>query len=286
VVSFCSVFYSMTPHFCAFSFVDRIVSDEAGRVIVGEYQVPATISDFPLSLVSEAIGQLAAWSSMTAVDYAFRPVAGIAGAVDFAGSVTPGATLQLSAQLSQADDSAVAYDGLASINGVEVVRLHNCLGPMVPMTDFDDPELVRARYGALREGTVTPGAFPGLPPLAYNRTGSEPGQSLEGEIHIPAEAAFFGDHFPRNPVFPGTLLMHLNLAAAADLFADGDGGGASWQAVRVTDVKIRSFMLPGEILALTAAVQSREAGEAVVLVETKRGKRLTSSARVVLSPRT
>lgn len=276
----------MSHHFRAFSFVDRIVTDEVGRSIVGEYQIPATVASFPLSLVSEAIGQLAAWSSMTAVDYGFRPVAGIAGAVDFAGAVAPGDVLQLSAQLSQADDSAVAYDGIAMVNGVEVVRLHDCLGPMVPMVDFDDPDLVRARYRDLCDGKVVPGAFSGVPNLNYVPTGGEAGQSLEGEIQVPAEAPFFHDHFPRNPVFPGTLLMHLNLAAAVDLLGTAPGEGIVWKARRVTDVKIRSFMPPGEILALHATLQSVKADEAIVLVETKRGKRLTSSARVVLSPQT
>lgn len=276
----------MSYHFRAFSFVDRIVADEVGRSIVGEYQIPATVAAFPLSLVSEAIGQLAAWSSMTAVDYACRPVAGIAGAVDFAGSVSPGDVLQLSAQLSQADDSAVAYDGVAMVNGVEVVRLHDCLGPMVPMVDFDDPDLVRARYRDLCEGKVVPGAFAGVPDLSYIPLGGEPGQWLEGEIQVPAEAPFFHDHFLRNPVFPGTLLMHLNLAAAVDLIAAAKEEGTGWRARRVTDVKIRSFMPPGEILALRATLQSLEADEAIILVETKRGKRLTSSARVVLSPQT
>jgi hypothetical protein len=45
-------------------------------------------------------------------------------------------------------------------------------------------------------------------------------------------------------------------------------------------------MPPGEILAIRATLQSLEADEAIILVETKRGKRLTSSARVVLSPQT
>ena len=57
-------FPAMSQHFRAFSFVDRILADETGKSISGRYAIPAGIADFPLSLVSEAIGQLAAWSSM------------------------------------------------------------------------------------------------------------------------------------------------------------------------------------------------------------------------------
>ena len=54
----------MDHHFRAFSFVDRITAFEPGVRISGKYTIPAGIAEFPLSLVAEATGQLAAWSAI------------------------------------------------------------------------------------------------------------------------------------------------------------------------------------------------------------------------------
>jgi len=272
---------TMSNHFKAFSFVDQIHSDEIGVKIMGSYQIPARIDQFPLSLVAEAIGQLAAMSSMKAVDFQFRPVAGIAGAVDFTGVVKPGDTLELEATLSKADEESVNYDGIAKVNGEPVVVLHDSLGPMVPMLDFDDPSAVSARYDLLVGEGAEPGAFKGVPEFTYEKTGGERGASSEGKFTIPSEAPFFGDHFARNPVFPGTLLMNLNLKLALDLVSELEGEGI-WEPVQMINVKLRDFMPPGETLDLQASVAEVSDHTAKVRVQTRKGKKRTSSAQVLL----
>ncbi len=273
----------MTEHFRAFSFVDKIHRDETGERITGCYHIPAAVDCFPLSLVAESIGQLAAWSSMAAVGFEFRPVAGIAGYVEFAGVVKPGDTLELEATLVKADSEAVGYDGVARVNGEVVVRLQDCLGPMVPLIEFDDPESLNERYRLLTSDGAVPDAFQGVPEFFAEKTGGVPGETSEGTFHIPETAAFFGDHFPRRPVFPGTLLMNLNLGFTMDLVAEAGDGISKWKAVSMSDVKLRSFMPPGEILELKATVEDRDLDRVRVIVETRKGKRLTSSARILLS---
>lgn len=272
----------MSDHFRSFSFVDRILSDEVGVRIVGEYRIPDTVDSFAPSLVSEAIGQCAAMSSMRAVDFQFRPVAGIAGAVDFLEEVHPGQTLRLEADLARADGEAVEYDGVALVEGRPVVRLHDCLGPMVPMADFDDPDAVRNRYGRLSGEGAESGVFPGVPEFEYVRKEKVEGKSCEAEFVIPGEAPFFGDHFPRNPVFPGTLLMRVNLMLVEELAATFPGDG-SWRATGMKDVKLRAFMPPGEILTLQAEVEEIGQDKAVIYVQSRRGKRRNSGARVLLA---
>jgi 3-hydroxymyristoyl/3-hydroxydecanoyl-(acyl carrier protein) dehydratase len=270
----------MSEHFRAFSFVDRILADEPGRQISGRYAIPAGIAEFPLSLVSEAIGQLAAWSSMAATGFEVRPVAGIAGRVEFPGTVAPGDVLELEATLVKADLEAVGYDGLARVNGETVVRLLDTLGPMVPMADFDDPEAMRARYGLLGSVGAEPFAFGGVPQMGTERSGGTAGESAEGFLRVPEDAPFFGDHFPRKPVFPGTLLMNLKLGFALGLAAER--GGGPWRPAAACDVKLRSFMPPGEVLDLKAEVESHDDGLLRVIVTTRKGKRLNSSARFEL----
>lgn len=273
----------MTEHFRAFSFVDKIHRDETGKRITGSYHIPAGVDRFPLSLVAESIGQLAAWSSMAAVGFEVRPVAGIAGQVDFSGEVGPGDTLELEATLIKADTEAVEYDGVAMVNGKVVVHLQDCLGPMVPLIEFDDAESLKERYRLLTSKGADPDAFGGVPDFVALKTGGIDGETSEGTFHIPESASFFGDHFPRRPVFPGTLLMNLNLGFTADLVAEADSGASTWKPVRMSDVKLRSFMPPGEILELKATVEEREVDRVRVIVETRKGKRLTSSARIVFS---
>ena len=273
----------MSEHFRAFSFVDKIHSDEVGKKILGEYQIPAGIDEFPQSLVAEAIGQLAAWSSMKAIDFRFRPVAGIAGAVDLISPVHPGSTLHLEATLDEASEESVKYGGAATVDDELVVELHNCLGPMVEMEQFDSPDAMSARYELLAGNGAEPGAYGGVPALSYTVTDGEEGVSREGIFHIPESAPFFGDHFPRNPVFPGTLLMNQNLKFALELATELPG---NWKAERMSDVKIRSFMAPGTELSMMARVDEVADDFTRIIVETRRGKRLTSAARVRLSPET
>lgn len=268
----------MSDHFRAFSFVDRILADDAGKRISGRYRIPADLADFPPSLVSEAIGQLAAWSAMAATGFEVRPVAGIAGRVEFPGRARPGDVLELEATLVKADLEAVGYDGLAAVGGETVVRLVDTLGPMVPMADFDDPGAVRARYERLRAAGAEPCAFGGVPEMAVERTGGTPGETAEGLLRVPAAAAFFGDHFPRRPVFPGTLLMNLKLAFASVL-VDGPDAPGLWRPSAACDVKLRSFMPPGEVLDVKAEVESRDEALVRAIVTTRKGKRLNSSAR-------
>ena len=86
-------------HFAAFSFVDRIDEFVPRTSARGRFVVPAGIDAFPPCLVAEAVGQLAAWISMEAVDFRGRPVAALAGETRFLGEVAPGSVLELAAEL-------------------------------------------------------------------------------------------------------------------------------------------------------------------------------------------
>ena len=276
----------MDESFRAFSFVDRILSCEAGVRIRGRYGIPVGIEAFPASLVAEAVGQLAAWSAMAAVDFQRRPVAGIAGGIELLGDVRAGQTLELAADLESAAADAVAYGGSASVDGIPVLRLTHCVGPMVPTGDFDDPAAVRSRFGVLRGEGARPGGFVGLPLLPVERTGGEAGKVARATLRVPASARIFADHFPRRPVFPGSLLMHANLELAAHLVSEiaQAPAGRTWRPRAISDMKLRAFIPPGELLELEARLEESSDQAAELLVETRRGKRLLGSARVTFVP--
>jgi 3-hydroxymyristoyl/3-hydroxydecanoyl-(acyl carrier protein) dehydratase len=274
----------MGEHFSAFSFVDRVTLLQPGAAIRGSYAIPSKVPAFPASLVAEAVGQLAAWAAMAAVDFSHRPVAGIAGTIELLGSVKPGQILQLAADLESVDIDTVGYCGTASVDGTPVIRLLDCVGPMVPLDDFDAPEAVREQCQRLRTVGAEPERFQGLPALGLETTECVLNERARAILRVPTTAPFFADHFPRRPVFPGTLLMHGNLRAAAILTCNGAGGnGRPWVPRTISDVKLRSFISPGETLALEARSTDRNGEQLTVAVESRIGTRLVGSAEIQFS---
>jgi 3-hydroxymyristoyl/3-hydroxydecanoyl-(acyl carrier protein) dehydratase len=276
----------MDGHFCAFSFVDRITSLEAGGSIRGHYTIPPKVDAFPVSLVAEAVGQLAAWAAMMAVDFTHRPVAGIAGRIELLYPVLPGQVLEMGADLESVDIDTVGYCGTACVDGRPIIRLLDCVGPMVPLNDFDEPDVMRERCGLLRTVGATPGGFPGLPALALERGECERGQLARAILRVPSGAPFFADHFPRRPVFPGTLLMHASMQTAAMLVEELCSNGTTWRPRTISDMKLRSFISPGATLILEARITGSSKNGLTVATESRIDQRLIGSADVQFSPET
>lgn len=278
----------MDEHFRAFSFVDRITAVQPGERISGRYTIPPGIDDFPGSLVAESVGQLAAWAALAAHDFRRRPVAGLAAGVELLAPVQPGQTLELAAELSCADEDAVAYSGTAQVGATTVIRLNDCVGPMVPAEEFDDPQALRERFALLCGAGAVAGAFPGLPSLGYERTGGERGQRACALVHVPTGAPFFADHFPRRPVFPGSLLMHVNLHLAAGLVGElpPPAAGLRWRLEQIMDMKLRAFTPPGEVLNIEAKVARIAPDYATLALETRNARELVATARLRFIPET
>jgi 3-hydroxymyristoyl/3-hydroxydecanoyl-(acyl carrier protein) dehydratase len=278
----------MDDHFRAYTFVDRITSLEKGGLhIRGAYAIPSGLDNFPIALLAESVGQLAAWAAMSAVNFERRPVAGIAGAVEFLAPVKPGQTLELEADLESVDAQAVAYGGTAYINGVPVIRLERCVGPMLPLEEFEDPQAVRERFTLLRGRGAVPGGFHGIPALSLDQMSGQKGESLSATLKVPEEDPLFADHFPRRPVFPGTLLMHMNLQLAAELAKEipPPASSALWVLRRISNVKLRAFIPPGDTLELEVRLLERLEDSATIGIEIRKEKRRIGGARLLLLPK-
>jgi 3-hydroxymyristoyl/3-hydroxydecanoyl-(acyl carrier protein) dehydratase len=278
----------MDEHFRAFTFVNRITSVKVGQQVRGMYQIPPALSDFPLSLVGEAVGQLAAWSAIAAVDFKCRPVAGIAAKIEMLNPIKPGDELELAADLDSVDAEAVSYGGVATVRGKPILRLEHCVGPMVPLEDFDDPNALRDHFTLLCNTGTSEHAFQGVPSVIPQRIAGEAGKWARASIQVPESAPFFADHFPRRPVFPGTLLMHANLQLAGALAAElpASAAGSPWAIRSVQDVKLRAFTPPGELLESEVKLVEGSMAAPVFSLETRKGKRLIGTARVNLAPET
>jgi 3-hydroxymyristoyl/3-hydroxydecanoyl-(acyl carrier protein) dehydratase len=269
----------MSGRFRSFSFVDRITRRESGRV-EGQYSVPLGVH-FPASLMAEAVGQLAAWSSMAQLGFAYRPVAGLASLVQYHKVPQPGCTLQLQADVERCDAEAVAYSGKAFIDGRLALELVDSVGPMLPMEEFDAPDAVRADFETLAGPGAPSGRFAGVDAPHLETTEHSAGERVRATLRVPEAAIYFDDHFPRRPVYPGTLLMD-NLSTLALRLADDLPAlhGSRLAVARVRDVKIRSFTAPGQALELEAHVQSSSADGAQLKLAARADGRTVATARI------
>ncbi len=268
-------------HFAAYSFVDRIDRFEPGRVATARFAVPREVARFPACLVAEAVGQLAAWVSMDRIDFRGRPVAALASQTRILGDARPGDVLELAVTVDQCDDEAVAYGGSAHAHGAPLVELVDCLGPMLPVAEFDAPEELRARLAVLRGPGAVPGRFRGVPSPAVTMLERVAGVSLRARLDVPASAAFFNDHFPRRPVFPATLLLDTQIAHTLLLARDAAwAAGRTVTAAKVTHVKMRSFIHPGQALDLALDVAVPVDGVAKATMQARCDARVVAGARL------
>jgi 3-hydroxymyristoyl/3-hydroxydecanoyl-(acyl carrier protein) dehydratase len=241
--------------YASFTFVDRITVLEPGVAAQGTFHVPAHAGVFPSSLLAEATGQLAAWVAVAKFGFRLRPGAGIAHETIYGSVPRAGDTLDMEIRIDSCEDDAVAYQGWCRIDGKTVLELRDSVGPMLPLSDFDDPAAMRAFYDLLRSSGAPVDRFAGIEVVPLAPLAHEPGRSASARLDVPHEAPYFADHFPRRPVFPGTLLLDRMTTLGAGV-ARETAAGRQVFARRVTDVKLRTFTLPGATLTLHAAVES------------------------------
>jgi 3-hydroxyacyl-[acyl-carrier-protein] dehydratase len=237
--------------------------------------------------MAEAVGQLAAWAAMSQADFQRRPVAGLAAETLYFGAAAPGQTLALEADIQSCDAEAIAYGGKAYVSGNCVLELRNCVGPMLPMEEFDAPQAVRADFEMLRGSGAPAGRFGGVEAPEVSLIEHAAGERVRAELVVPASAPFFGDHFPRRPVFPGTLLLDSQAELALRLAREAAPLRAAQRlaATRVTDVKIRAFTPPGQVLELRAELMAASAEGARVNVAARADGKAVATARIEIAPR-
>ena len=272
----------MADHFAAFSFVDRITEYEPGRRARGRYVVPRDIAAFPSCLVAEAVGQLAAWVAMAHIGFRGRPVAALANETRFHSDVRPGDTLDLAVDIESCDEAAVAYAGGASVAGTQTIELVDCLGPMLPVEEFDSPEAMAERFDFIQGKGAAPGRFKGVDTPRFVRIQGEPGVSATATLSVPDSAPFFRDHFPRRPVFPATLLLDSQIRFALQLANEATFWPAGTRPApsRMTHVKMRSFIPPGAALDMGAELGPPTGSAAIIKLSARMDGKTAATARL------
>lgn len=257
---------------------------EDGRQARASFAIPAGLPAFSTGLVAEAVGQLAAWVAMAHAEFRRRPVAALSGETRIVGEVAPGEILDLGVEIESCDPDAVAYGGWARVADMPVLELCRCVGPMLPLEDFDAPEAVRRDFETLCGPGARPSRFPGITAPDLSLIDRIPGQRLRAAMHVPVSAPFFGDHFPRLPVFPATLLLDAQIRQAVRLAGETLPPGQRLRPARVADVKMRSFILPGQAVEIETAIRSAtDGGAELTLAAMVGGKRVATGRMEVIS---
>ena len=271
----------MSGRYSAFTFCDRITSYVPARRASARFAIPAGLPAFTSCLVAEATGQLAAWVSMAHIGFRGRPVAALAGETRYTHDVAPGDLLELDVDIEHCDAETVAYSGRATVAGRTVLELADCVGPMLPQDEYDSPDDLAREFDRLRGDGEMPGRFPGVPPHVIDTTEQVTGKIRRATLQVPTAAPFFTDHFPRRPVFPATLLLDAALSVARKFVHDDPAlpVEARWRPQRVTNVKMRDFILPGQTVELTAEPLSPTAVGPRASVVARVGERTVATAR-------
>jgi len=108
---------------------------------------------------------------------------------------------------------------------------------------------------------------------------------MRAAVYVPVSAPFFADHFPRRPVFPATLLLDAQIRLALRLAGETLPPGPRLRPARLADLKMRSFILPGQAVEIETAMRSVADGAAeLTLAAMVDGKRV-ATGRVEIVPR-
>jgi 3-hydroxymyristoyl/3-hydroxydecanoyl-(acyl carrier protein) dehydratase len=273
----------------SYLFVDQILTDDPGRRITGtmlvrpdELYLTMGRSGAPAllpAIVGEALGQLGAWSVMQASQFELRPVAGVVDQVTIHDDVYVGEQLTLVTDIVTWDEQAIDYRSVATVGDRPILTVDHAIGPMLPLTEFNDPQQMRQLFTRLSAVDSVPPVMPvteQLPPpcslIAYdNIVDWQPGQQVIAEKHIPADAPYFNEHFPRKPVLPLTMLLSANLSLAQQWLVEWLTPAPTEQLVPylLRKVKMRDFISPNTMFTTVIRLKSQQGRQFVLQLVNK-----------------
>ncbi|MDR0534759.1 MAG: beta-hydroxyacyl-ACP dehydratase [Puniceicoccales bacterium] len=108
------------------------------------------------------------------------------------------------------------------------------------------------------------GTIPHRPPFLFLDSIDEcSGDSITCSQRFQPDAAFYGGHYPGNPITPGVLLCESVFQAGAVLLSrkmEADGGAPRNRTpvlCRIEDARFKSIVRPGDSLTIQASLRER-----------------------------
>ncbi len=108
---------------------------------------------------------------------------------------------------------------------------------------------------------------------------------IHARKYVKEEEYYFKGHFPGNPIMPGVLLQEAAFQSGSLLLGDAKGEGKTGVVSRVSDVKYRSLVRPGDVLDIKCELVEEITGayffDAKIYVEGKRVCQLSFACNLV-----
>ena len=89
------------------------------------------------------------------------------------------------------------------------------------------------------------------------------GKTITVEAQVPKTSTIFEGHFPGHPLMPGVLLVEAMAQTSGWLIIGATGFTRMPFLAAVKEAKLRTFVAPGQILALTASLLHEGSGYAI-----------------------
>jgi 3-hydroxymyristoyl/3-hydroxydecanoyl-(acyl carrier protein) dehydratase len=199
-------------------------------------------------VICEAIGQLVSWRLLERNGFTGRPVFLFADRIVHRRNVMVGARLDLEARLHHVDGDSARFSGVASVDGVPVHAVDDCVFSFMPLVELEDPDVCRKRFAMLTNGggerrSARADAF-AWSELHGETLELDPGSFIHRRLRLDPDLDFYADHFPRFPVTPAVILNEAAGQAAMAMMSGREPRGQGLQSI--IGCKIRDFVRPGD----------------------------------------
>jgi 3-hydroxyacyl-[acyl-carrier-protein] dehydratase len=108
------------------------------------------------------------------------------------------------------------------------------------------------------------------------------GRTIKAEARVPTTSTIFEGHFPGYPLMPGVLLVETMAQTSGWLLVGLNKFSRMPLLAAVKEAKLRTFVTPGQSLAIRAAIKHEGSGFAVTQAEIRVAGKLVSSAEIML----
>jgi 3-hydroxyacyl-[acyl-carrier-protein] dehydratase len=105
-------------------------------------------------------------------------------------------------------------------------------------------------------------------------------QTIRSEAIIPTASTIFEGHFPGYPLMPGVLLIEAMAQTSGWLIIALTKFSRMPFLISVKEAKLRSFVLPGQTLAISASLLHEGSGFSVTKAEIKAEGKLVCNAEI------
>ena len=107
-------------------------------------------------------------------------------------------------------------------------------------------------------------------------------KTIKVEAQVPQESTIFEGHFPGHPLMPGVLLIEAMAQTSGWLVIAATKFERMPFLAAVKEAKLRSFVIPGQLLSITARVLHEGSGFAMTKASVTVNDKLTCEAELTL----